>query len=282
MGWRDRPYHQEGDDGREVNFGRVQLALPRPTAMVIALMVACTALILAGISESVHTQLFRWGSLLGPKAAQAWRLVSFQFLHASASHFMWNMLGLYFFGPPLERAFGRWRFLAFYLTCGVFGGLCFLAVVAMAGLWHISFLVGASGGVLGCLAACAILYKDMLIIVFPIRWVAAFYIVLFALSTIRRDNLGDAAHLGGMVAAFIWIMVAPWAGRRLGGLVPDRNRGRWEKKMRQRLREQEQIDAILEKIRRAGIGSLSWREKRTLQQATDRQRQEDRRTDRMA
>ena len=30
---------------------------------------------------------------------QFWRFITFQFLHASISHLVWNMIGLFFFGP---------------------------------------------------------------------------------------------------------------------------------------------------------------------------------------
>jgi membrane associated rhomboid family serine protease len=45
-----------------------------------------------------------------------WRLIGFQFLHthATLAHILFNMLGLYFFGPIAERYLGPKRYLAFY------------------------------------------------------------------------------------------------------------------------------------------------------------------------
>src|SRR5215213_4515419 len=62
--------------------------------------------------------LQRWGYFSTDKAVlqgQAWRLVTFQFLHASPGHLLMNMLGLFFFGPIVEGHFGPRRYLAFYL-----------------------------------------------------------------------------------------------------------------------------------------------------------------------
>ncbi len=56
----------------------------------------------------------------------AWRLLAFNFLHASPAHIAFNLLALNSLGPPLERALGRWRFLLIYLSIGVMAGLVVL------------------------------------------------------------------------------------------------------------------------------------------------------------
>src|SRR4051812_16467693 len=59
-----------------------------------------------------------WGHfsvLLGIQNFQIWRFLTFQFLHASFSHILFNMFALYFFGPLVEQALGRERYLGFYL-----------------------------------------------------------------------------------------------------------------------------------------------------------------------
>ena len=48
-----------------------------------------------------------------------WELLSFQFLHGSIGHVIFNCIGIYFFGPWMERWWGGRRFTAFYLLCGV-------------------------------------------------------------------------------------------------------------------------------------------------------------------
>jgi len=57
---------------------------------------------------------------------QFWRFLGFQFLHAGTAHLILNMIGLLFFGPIVEEALGRKRYLAFYLLCGCFGALMYL------------------------------------------------------------------------------------------------------------------------------------------------------------
>ncbi|MBT4524096.1 MAG: rhomboid family intramembrane serine protease, partial [Phycisphaerae bacterium] len=62
-------------------------------------------------------------SILG---VQYWRFIGFQFLHANFQHLLFNMIGLYFFGPLVEQYLGGKRFLAFYLLCGIFGAVLYL------------------------------------------------------------------------------------------------------------------------------------------------------------
>lgn len=142
-------------------------------------------------------------------------------------------------------------------------------------------LLGASGGVLACLAACAILYPHFLVIIVPIRWVAVFYAVLYFLNTVYERDFSGAAHLGGMVAGAAWVWVLPrvWtAGWHVRGRLRE---GAWQRRLRQNQAEQEQIDRILQKIHDQGLGSLSHKERRTLQEASRHQREHDRRIDQL-
>lgn len=54
---------------------------------------------------------------------ELWRLLTYQFLHANLGHIMFNMIALWFFGPVVEERFGHWRFLLYYLFCGVAAAL---------------------------------------------------------------------------------------------------------------------------------------------------------------
>lgn len=50
-----------------------------------------------------------------------WQLLTHMFLHGDFFHLLSNMMGLFFFGPWLERAWGGRNFFIFYIACG-FGG----------------------------------------------------------------------------------------------------------------------------------------------------------------
>lgn len=276
MALDDRPYWRgDSEGGYSAGGGTgLRLGLPRPTPGVIGIMVVC--LVLFVVEGFYPLQPFL--AIVPHKMAHLWRLVTFQFLHANAGHIMWNMVGLYFFAPPLERRWGTRRFLVFYLICGAFAGVSFWGMTI---IWPASALslVGASGGIMATLMACAILYPEMRLLIIPIRWAAGFYVAFYVLSILHDGDYADAAHLGGMVAAAGWIWSAPRMGLVLQGArvrSVNSNSGAWLRRMKRLAEEQARVDEILQKIHDKGIASLTNREKKTLQEATRRQREQER------
>lgn len=249
------------------------LSLPRPPRVTLGLIIACAGVFLLGITPDLRAVIHSYLSLPSSRAAEVWRLITFQFVHAGTGHFLWNMIGLYFFGPPLERAWRGRKFLAFYLVCGAVAGVCYLLLSVFVGMG--TFLVGASGGVLACLMACAILYPHFLVIVFPIRWVAAFYAVFYFLGVVYERDLSGAAHLGGMAAGAVWLWVVPRARAAGAGFRGRLREGAWQRRLQQRQAEQEEVDRILQKIHDQGLQSLTPKERRTLQQASRRERDQE-------
>lgn len=268
---------------------QIRFALPPWTPAVKWLVIANGIAAVLTIIATYHVwRLPRWLNADGPNAVwgiggldmahtifrgQVWRLITSQYLHGGASHLVFNMIGLYFFGPPIERQFGTKTFLWFYTFCGVTAGLLYLVLSGILGAY--GFLIGASGCVLGLLAGCAILFPRMYLLIVPIRVAAVLYVIFYVLSIVWEWNLSDAAHLGGMVGATAWIV----AGRRMEGWPVRRSARSWEHKQADLAREQAEVDRILGKVHEKGIRSLSWFEKRTLRRATERQRQRDREVD---
>ena len=48
-----------------------------------------------------------------------WQIITHLFMHGDEMHLIFNMLILFFFGPSLERYWGRNKFLFFYISCGL-------------------------------------------------------------------------------------------------------------------------------------------------------------------
>ena len=63
---------------------------------------------------------------------QVWRLLTCAFIHDTVhpAHIIFNMWFLFLFGGEVEDLYGRWEFLAFYLTAAVMG----LAAIGMIAL----------------------------------------------------------------------------------------------------------------------------------------------------
>lgn len=105
--------------------------------------------------------LFHLGANVPQALAQGqiWRAFTACFLHADLMHLAMNSLALYYFGPIIERSFGPWKTLLFFVLTGLIGSL------ASSGMhWQEPFLsVGASGGLyglFGCLFAAAKRYPS--------------------------------------------------------------------------------------------------------------------------
>ena len=105
-------------------WGAVTLTL---IAINVALFVATA--VSAGIAgenplDNQRSPLFadlQLAPVLVQLLGEDWRLITSAFLHIGITHLSLNMLGLLLFGSELERALGRWRYLAVYLLSAIGG-----------------------------------------------------------------------------------------------------------------------------------------------------------------
>lgn len=135
-------------------------------------------------------------------------LFTSMFIHSGYLHIAGNMLFLFVFGGNIEAGFGRARYLASYLACGLAGGLAMTAFSLAAGPPNIYIPgVGASGAISGVMAAYLVLYPRTPIIsvvgyfIMPVRafWFIGVWFVLQVLFQLGGVNTGVAyaAHIGG-------------------------------------------------------------------------------------
>lgn len=155
---------------------------------------------------------------------EVWRLITFQFLHANFIHLVMNMVGLWFFGPIVEQYLGSKKYLAFYLTCGIFGALFYLLLnllgflmpgARVPGLLFVDIrtpLVGASAGIFGVIMAAAFINPREIIYVFGIapaqlRTIAYGFVAISLVSLLfgTLNAGGEAAHVGGAVAGYFFV-----------------------------------------------------------------------------
>jgi membrane associated rhomboid family serine protease len=259
--------------------------MPRPgRAVATLLLVNLAAFVVQHIV--LADRATAWLAVVPARWWELWRYLTFQFLHADVGHILFNMLALYFLGMMLEQAWGGRTFLWFYLLSGSAAGITHVLLTgALNQPWSVR-LIGASGGVYAVLLACAVLFPHVRLFLYflfpvPIRVVAAIFLgialfnVLLGLRVALEGGtlsggISHPAHLGGAVAAAGYLWLWPVFRRRVGRLGGAFGAGRWEKRLRRSRRQQEQVDRILDKIRQRGLGSLSWRERRTLRRASHR------------
>jgi len=203
-------------------------------------------------------------------------LFTYMFVHANVTHLLLNMLGLFFIGPSVERTIGSYRFFVLFYLSGILGGLGW-SLMAQEG----TYCVGASGGLMGILGAFGALYPNatlLLWFVLPVKaWVLVSVLAVWELfetiSDHRTGGIANAAHLVGGIVGFCYAMALkhPQLLDRFKARPPQggaaRNRPRRNDPGDQRL-SKEEIDRILDKIGREGMGALTLREREMLKRAT--------------
>jgi membrane associated rhomboid family serine protease len=235
---------------------------------------------------------------------EVWRLITFQFLHANLGHLFFNMFGLFVFGSMVERHLGRKKYAAFYLVCGIFGGLSYL-LLNLGGYLAVNMgigripgfliedprtrLVGASAGVFGIIMACAYIAPNAVVqLIFPpvplrLKLMAYGYVAIAAFNLIVGGSNagGDAAHIGGAIAGYFFIRRSHLLGDFFdvlgnsnsprGARAVRPKRGMFEF-ARGKAPSSAEVDRILAKVATEGLSSLSEAEKHTLRSATESQR----------
>jgi membrane associated rhomboid family serine protease len=154
--------------------------------------------------------------VIGVADGEYYRLLTAAFLHENVVHIALNMYALYLFGPPVEAALGRVRFLALYLISAVGG-----SALSYAFAQPNQPSLGASGAVFGLLGAFLVVNRKLgrdtssVMVLLAINFV-------FGLLVPRIDW---RAHLGGLIAGTlcaIAIAYAPAPRRtaiQIGGMV---------------------------------------------------------------
>lgn len=216
-----------------------------------------------------------------------WEFVTFQFLHGSVGHVLFNCMGIFFFGPWLERWWGAKKFLIYYLLCGVAGAVFFTLLVLLGllpgdDLW--TPLVGASAGIYGILIGVAVIAPNLRVaLLFPpielsMRQLAIALMVISAGSIVLKfggNEGGEAGHLGGAILGFILMRFPHLLGGQPGVEVI-RPRVTSPPKLRPRSEIEAQhdsaVDAILDKISSQGFQSLTQQERDFLQQVSNQKK----------
>ena len=151
---------------------------------------------------------------------QPFQLVTHMFMHASMGHLFFNMFGLYIFGPFVERTIGVKKFFQLYFIAGFGAMLLHLGVDFLQYgqvIYHPDFvgipMLGASGALMGVVAAFATLFPNMRVqlLIPPVsmkaKYMALLFIGLDLFLGLSGSNSGVAhfAHVGGALFGFLFI-----------------------------------------------------------------------------
>jgi membrane associated rhomboid family serine protease len=169
-----------------------------------------------------------------PTVSPPLTIVTSMFMHGGFLHLGGNMLYLWIFGDNVEDSMGHFRFLVFYIVCGV--------IAALAQAWADPAstipLVGASGAISGVLGAYILLHpramvRTLVILVIFITivnipavvvlgiWFAMQFLSAAAMPT-GGGGVAFWAHVGGFIAGMV--LVFPFKRRTVLLLQPPRSR----------------------------------------------------------
>lgn len=150
-----------------------------------------------------------WALVLVPglMVIRPWTVLTYMFLHADLMHLLFNMMGLYFFGPRLEARLGSRRFLALYLASGIAGALLSVLTPRAA-------IVGASGALFGVYYGFAHFWpRDRILVwgVIPVE--ARVLVIIMTVLALYGGMTGGGgvahlAHLGGFVGGFLFLRLS--------------------------------------------------------------------------
>ena len=281
-----------------MNYHNSNSFSPGLTPAVRFLLIGTTAAYLVQViadrlTGGAFTELFSL-SLEGLLRLDLWQPVTYLFLHGGLWHLILNMLGLFFFGPETERAIGPRRFLALYFACGILGGLGWILISGSSMLP----CVGASGAIFGVLGAFAGLFPErqvtlLVFFVIPVSLRArtlAIGLGLFSLLAIvsQPGQIAYAAHLAGGLAGYLYGLYGVNRGFGGGSFNPRQwwndLRWRWQRRKFKVLRgsdrdwgieaedppSSQEVDEVLAKISKWGLGRLTPRDRNILDRASRR------------
>jgi membrane associated rhomboid family serine protease len=140
-------------------------------------------------------------------------ILTAMFMHAGWLHILGNMAFLWAFGPEIEDAMGRFRYLSFYLLSGLVASLAQIVAMPHSTIPNL----GASGAIAGVMGAFLITYprdqiRALVFFGFFVRITAIpaavliglwFIIQLFSqvgsVADVRAGGVAYLAHIGGFI-----------------------------------------------------------------------------------
>lgn len=220
-----------------------------------------------------------------------WTIITYMFLHIDLLHLVFNMLWLYWFGKLFLLFFNERQFGGLYFSGGIAGAILFLVAYNVFPYFRNvvgdSFLIGASASVMAIVFAVSFYQKDYEINLLFLGRIKLIYLALIALlidllSIVSTNAGGHIAHLGGALFGVVFAMqfrkgrdLTFFVNKVIDGIV-DLRKPRTKMKVTykrpetdmdyntRKRNEMNDLDVILDKLKRSGYESLSSDERKAL------------------
>jgi len=193
----------------------------------LAIILICSVIWLYEVSlekYEFNDFIYNFGLVPAEAFSKPYQLFTHMFLHGSWLHIIGNMWFLWVFGDNVEDRLGKFKYLVFYVLCGLGAAVIQSLVSFLTGAVHVP-MVGASGAISGVLGAYLYLFPHARIlalvpIFFFLTFVelpAVFFIgmwvfiqIINGLITLPFAGMGGVAwfaHIGGFFVGYKLVRV---------------------------------------------------------------------------
>ena len=261
--------------------------IAKPVRVLISINAIVFGLVILGALIGLDSQalVLSVGALIPIEFTQAWRFLTYNFVHVSFMHFLFNMLMLWMFGDEVAEFMGHRKFVGLYLFSGIFAGVFSIPFYLFGSLSPYAMIIGASGALMGVFVAYYKFFPErtlLLFFVIPLKMKYAIW-VLIALGIMMsqtNDSIAHFTHLGGVLAGFIFMNFFYRIPFWKKWFQPKRKKQHSQHNSSEKVLEGEvgyldqdkQMDAILSKVNKEGVNSLTESERQYLLKAGERLR----------
>ena len=221
-----------------------------------------------------------------------WTLITYMFVHYEILHILFNMLWLYWFGVIFLQYFGEKQMGGLYILGGLAGAVFYIISYNVFPYFsgHQGMMCGDSASVIAIVVATDMRVPDykvnlLFLGAISLKYIAIVTILIDLLSVTSGNGGGHIAHLGGACLGVLFMyrwkngkditrpvnrIIDYFAtvfkpGTKIKIKHKKNRRPETDMEYRERKnRENNEIDAILDKIKKSGYNALSSDEKKRL------------------
>lgn len=256
------------------------------TLVEAGVWVIVTIITLAGRLLHFEVNIAEWltlPSLFSLFITRPWTLITYMAVHFEVLHMLFNVLWLYWFGRIMLISLSDRHLAMSFFGGGICGGLLFLIAASFG--YGAGWLCGCSAAVIAVMCTAAVVVPDHKVNLFLIgevrlKWIA----VACCALTFLGGGGNQAAHVGGLLWGIGFglllrngIDLATRLKRALSPLstsnthrTPTRNPDKMVRVLQERQNDMRRLDELLDKIKLSGYESLSRKERKELNDISQR------------
>lgn len=286
------------------NFRRGTISIQLIYINVSVFIISTLTIVILRLFNIQATDFIHWFELPAsiPRfIVQPWTILTYMFLHTDVFHILFNMLWLYWFGALFLQSFSAKHLRGVYLLGGICGGLLYMLSFNIFPYFqpflHQAVMMGASASVLAIVAAIAYRQPDYPIRLLLLGTIRLKYLALIVIGSdllfVTSNNAGGhIAHLGGALAG-LWFAhslskgtdITAWLNRiidwimllfrttprkpKMKATYGGNHQADYDYNARKKA-QNEEVDRILDKLKKTGYENLTSEEKKTLFEASKR------------